>query len=475
MRIPTKDHDYNDPLVSSGFSSTPLQPTSILPNLYTSISRIYRQNKEMLNQNPRRGNEPGQADSSNMTSPPQTPAPLRSISSQQQSEAESWVEIDSRPSSSSLSSAADEIITTGLRVQHDSNVHRRRRRARSTGQFVIGTGYRATSGGGGSSQEEYEESESESDRVMTSSNEAIRPSLADLRRPSRNLYSVASSETMSEREDDDDDENATAVNYPRSSRRHFQPAPNAFSHPATVPPVREQSGTTYVPRRPATRPSTQRHSYPQHSPFNAVAPHYQPDHDEALRASLSTLLSAAAAVRGLPKPGQSRTQPTNHSARVDPTSLRLVPESVALGDISEETSTSAASPSVSSPVTTTSSSPSDKAKRKAGVPATNNTRSSSKDRRAVKKIRKTGPMVDEISPTLLTWVVSAGVVVLVSALSFSAGYVVGKEAGHAEAIGQLGAAGSEAGSCGKEAASGLGRAGMSLRRLRWTGGSGVRV
>jgi len=84
-------------------------------------------------------------------------------------------------------------------------------------------------------------------------------------------------------------------------------------------------------------------------------------------------------------------------------------------------------------------------------------------------------MVDEISPTLLTWVVSAGVVVLVSALSFSAGYVVGKEAGHAEALGQIGAAGSEAGRCGKEATAGMKGAGSGLRRLRWTGGSGVRV
>jgi hypothetical protein len=86
-----------------------------------------------------------------------------------------------------------------------------------------------------------------------------------------------------------------------------------------------------------------------------------------------------------------------------------------------------------------------------------------------------GPQVDDISPTLLTWVVSASVVVLVSALSFSAGYVVGKETGHAEAMGQIGAAGSEAGRCGKEAASGMKGAGMGLRRLRWTGGGGVRV
>jgi hypothetical protein len=373
---------------------------------------------------------------------------------------ESWVEIGSGPSSASLSSAADEIITTGLTVQHDSNLHRRPRRARGGGQFSIGTGHRLSHAGGNSSQEEYEESESESDRVMTSSNEALGPSplRQEVSRPYRSPQSVASSETMSEREEDnDDDENATAVNYPRS-RRQFEPRPNAFSHPSNQQPIRSQSGTVYPPRRNPTRPpaSLRQHSYPQHTPYNAP-----PDHDEALRASLSTLLSAAAAVRGLPKPGQPRVQQAG-SSRVDPTTLRMVPESVALGDVPEESSVAPSSPR------TTSSSPSEKPKRK-------DVRSSSKDRRAVKKARGTGPVIEEISPTLLTWVVSAGVVVLVSALSFSAGYVVGKETGHAEAMGQLGAAGAEAGSCAQEAASGIRGTGLGLRKLRWTGGAGIRA
>jgi hypothetical protein len=370
---------------------------------------------------------------------------------------ESWVEIGSGPSSASLSSAASEIITTGLTVQHDSNLHRRPRRARGGGQFSIGTGHRVSNAGGNSSQEEYEESESESDRVMTSSNEGLGPSPLrhEVNRATRSPQSVASSETMSEREeDDDDDENATAVNYPRS-RRQFEPRPNAFSHPSNQQPIRSQSGTVYPPRRGPTRPSAsvRQHSYPQHTPIGAA-----PDHDEALRASLSTLLSAAAAVRGLPKPGQPRTQQPG-SSRVDPTTLRLVPESVALGDVPEESSVAPSSPT---------SSPSEKSKRK-------EIRSSSKDRRNVKKARRTGPVIEEISPTLLTWVVSAGVVVLVSALSFSAGYVVGKESGHAEAMGQMGAAGAEAGSCAREAASGVKGTGLGLRKLRWTGGAGIRA
>lgn len=271
-----------------------------------------------------------------------------------------------------------------------------------------------------------------------------------------------SSDTLSEREDDEDDENATAVNYPRSSIREFQPRPNAFSHPIHQQQIRPQSGTLYPPRR-NVRPGSQRqHSYPQHTPYNAVAPNHQTDHDEVLRASLSTLLSAAAAVRGLPKPGQSRT-PAPTSARLEPTSLRMVPESVALGGIPEESSPSARSDSRS---------PSDKSKRKTSV---STGRSSSKERRAIKKQRKNGLLIEEISPTLLTWVVSAGVVVLVSALSFSAGYVVGKEAGHAEALGHVGSSGAEAGRCGQEAAAGMRGTGLGLRKLRWGGGAAIRV
>jgi len=315
---------------------------------------------------------------------------------------------------------------------------------------------------------------------MTSSAEGtcISPPQRELRKSPRGPHSIASSDTMSEREeyDDDDDENATAVNYPRSSRRQFEPRPNVFSHPPTQHAIRSQSGTVHVPRRPGVRPSEQRHSYPQHMPYNFSSSQAQTDHDEALRASLSTLLSAAAAVRGLPKIGQSRPITSNNSCRVEPASLRLVPESVALGEMPKgnRNADNTTGISISSPHTA-SSNPSDQSKRKVSPPANPTTRSSSKDRRAIKKVRRTGPLIEEISPTLLTWVVSAGVVVLVSALSFSAGYVVGKESGHAEAMGQLGSAGSEAGRCGKEAASGLRGAGIGLKRLRWAGGSGVRV
>lgn len=64
----------------------------------------------------------------------------------------------------------------------------------------------------------------------------------------------------------------------------------------------------------------------------------------------------------------------------------------------------------------------------------------------------------------MTWVVSAGVVVLFSAISFSAGYAIGKEVGRVETGVMNGKDGIV---CGKEV-------GRGLRKLRW-GTSSVSV
>ncbi|KAF2096641.1 hypothetical protein NA57DRAFT_58542 [Rhizodiscina lignyota] len=384
---------------------------------------------------------------------------------------DSWIEVSSQPSSSSLSSAgapspADEIITTGLRIQHDSNAQRRRRqldRARTGGLHMA-----QSPRGASSSQEEYEESESESDRVMTSSNEGL-AAPSPLQREWRPSMSSTSS-NLGDGEDEDSDENATAINVGRGAQPHlsFQPQPNAFNRPPSTSGQRAQSAQLYNPSsatRPAVRSGSQRHSYPtqrqtQHTPFNAISPSYQADHDAALRASLSTLLSCAAAARGLPKSGNAPGTAPGPSARIEPTGLRIVPESDILGPSPPDTRSRRTNAGTSSPRSRSA----DKSKR----------RGSSKDRsRAAKKRRassNTGGFaghvpyssygfgsysIDDISPTLLTWVVSAGVVVLVSALSFSAGYVVGKEAGRTEAVGGVG-------SCGREVVGSV--RGSGLRR-----------
>jgi len=360
---------------------------------------------------------------------------------------ESWVEISSQPSSSSLSSIGDEIVTTGLRVQQDPNT-RRRRRTQPAGSAPIGLETRHT---GTSSQEEYDESESEEDHVMTSSNEhVIRPTQLQT---TREEYDAGS-------DSDDDDENATALG--RRTEPTFTPQPNAFSHPPSSQ-GRPMAPGSYFPR--TSQPAPSRPSYPnrsrtQHASYN------QADHDAALRASLTTLLSiGAAAARGLPKREQNNVGMTNN----EPMSLRFVPESELVGPPSNAANSSRpltpstrarSSPSISSQEAATV----DKGKRKAS-----GAKPSGEKARMAKK--KKVQLVDEamISPTLLTWVMSAGVVVLVSVVGFGAGYVIGREVGRGEALSGLnGTAVLDGGSCGREVVRG---SSGSLRRFRW--GSGV--
>ena len=364
---------------------------------------------------------------------------------------ESWIDVSSRPSSSSLSSATtDDNVHATLQNGHNFNV-RRRRRSRRGGMSGLGLEPRSTSAAT-SSQEEYEESESESDRIMTSSNEGLPPRLLDSLSPMAPLSSA--SDSVPSDLEDDNDENATALGV-LPSDAVFTPQPNAFSHPPASFSTR-QDGVPDIPdsyfpapRSVNSRPTTQRNSYPtqrsrSHTPYNLMSPSHQADHDAALRASLSTLLSCAAAARGLPKRGQPTRPALGASNWVEPSSLRMVPESAIAANQSVANRPSARRSSASS------SNPSiqEKGKRKA---------STSKDRREIKKKRRAS--IDEmmITPTLMTWMVSAGVVVLFSAISFSAGYAMGKEVGRYEA-GLSG--GSDGVACGKEV-------GRGLRKLRW--------
>lgn len=361
---------------------------------------------------------------------------------------ESWIEVSSQPSSSSLSSAAtDEVVTTGLRVQHTPNP-RRRRRLNPSVPTHVDLPPRPTSAAG-SSQEEYDESESESDRIMSSSNEELLPGFrreCDLAAP----RSTSSEDALLE---SDDDENSTALGI-TYDEPVFTPQPNAFSHPPLSQAARHARSTnisgSYFPAINSTRATPQRHSYPSqrtrsHTPYNVISPSYQADHDAALRASLSTLLSCAAAARGLPKREQSVQCGVGPSNRIEPSTLQIVSESSIVRDetITRRTAVRRLSETSSSAISIQN-----KGKRKA----------SSRDRRETKKKRPGA--IDEmmISPTLMTWVVSAGVVVLFSAISFSAGFAYGKEVGMVEASLTSGGDGM---ACGKEM-------GRSIRRMRWT-------
>lgn len=367
-----------------------------------------------------------------------------------QESAESWVEISSQPSSSSLSSIGDDIVTTGLRVQ--SEIHnRRRRRAQAPSHIILEPRHASTS-----SQEEYEESESDEDHVMTSSNEHIIP-VASLPRPE---YDAGS-------DSDDDDENATALGRRTDAGPAFTPQPNAFSHPPSAQRTGHGHSGSYFPPHAAARvapyPPSRTHS---RQAYNS----HQADHDAALRASLTTLLSiGAAAARGLPKRNQNAGGAT--IASNEPMGLRIVPESELMGPEPIIANTSRpltpstrakSSPSVSSQEAV------EKGKRKAPVKPT------AEKTRALKKKRM--QVLEEdglVSPTLLTWVMSAGVLVLVSVVGFGAGYVIGREVGRGEAItGLNGTTLVDSSTCGREAVRG---STGSLRRFKWGVGTAARA
>ncbi|KAJ5110996.1 hypothetical protein N7532_001531 [Penicillium argentinense] len=407
---------------------------------------------------------------------PSGAAPMRSE--------DSWIEVSSQPSSSSLSSAAtnDDIITTGLSVEPRTAAmyqHRsRRRRVQHLAAVATAQVDYSSNTANSSSQEEYEESESESDPPMSSSNEDIGPALrAPLPAPSSN-----DGDASSDDDDDDDDDASTALGM-GISPSPFVPQPNVFSHPPNTsdpswtcpsenrrsqPSVLSTSSRRTSIRRDSYPPSARaprRSQQPQHSPYNMFSPSHHADHDAALRASLSTLLSCAAAARGLPK-SDAQPAPRRPSGPANPASFRLVGENVAMGEESGEEAPSShdteTSPSVGPPRHRHPRSPVPphiaKTKRRSVSP---------KERSATSKKSRRASLADSttpVSPTVMTWVISAGVVVLFSAISFSAGYMLGREVGRTEmglmTDGSVPGARSSA-ACGQEAVRG------GLKRFRW--------
>ncbi|KAJ5930587.1 hypothetical protein N7466_006080 [Penicillium verhagenii] len=410
---------------------------------------------------------------------PSGAAPMRSE--------DSWIDVSSQPSSSSLSSigTTDDIITTGLRVepraagmyQHRSRRRRMQHLAAVATAHVDYSSHEASLAS--SSQEEYEESESDPDPNMSSSNEEIhRPTLTAPR-------SVPSAQSDAASSDDEDD-TSTALGM-GISPSPFVPQPNVFSHPPLTSdpswtrPSESRRSQPSVMSSSSRRTAIRRESYPpgsrqsrrspqsQHSPYNMISPSHHADHDAALRASLSTLLSCAAAARGLPKPENQRPASSTPSRPVQASSFRLVGESVAMGEESDDGNTSSpqyieTSPSVGTPLQRDPRSP----VPPSGPPGKTKRRSASpKDRSSTSKKSRRASLAESttpVSPTVMTWVISAGVVVLFSAISFSAGYMLGREVGRTE-MGMMGdgnvpGARSSA-ACGQEAVRG------SLRRLRW--------
>lgn len=416
---------------------------------------------------------------------------------------ESWVEIASQPSSSSLSSIGDEIVTTGLHVGNQSYPPRRRRLQHHYHQSVqqqMPQSYivnHAAAQAGTSSQEEYDETESEEDRLMTSSTENVNPRHAPAAGLRRSQTAIPPGADMSESEDDDE---GTALGRP-SPVQGFRPQPNAFSHPPTHLNARSYSSNSAIPlHHPNSRPSPVSHRSHNRVRNDFRSPSYQADRDEALRASLTTLLSCAAAAKSLPgrrarnTAGSSSGEPVMGAGvgpSTQPMELRLVPESELAHDSSppvgptvpkltpqsrqSTTRTTSNSSAQSQPASV--SSKEDKGKRTAAT-------GQSKTQRATKKKRTSASAVDDnavtwISPTTLTWVLGTGVVLLVSVVGFGAGFVVGREIGRQDILsstsGSSGAmsAGMNSTSCGGEVIRSTGSG--TLRRWRWGAGMGRSV
>ncbi|KAL2158492.1 hypothetical protein VTH06DRAFT_4259 [Thermothelomyces fergusii] len=401
-------------------------------------------------------------------------------------DSESWVEVTSQPSSSSLSSIGDEIVTTGLRVGNPAYPPRRRRPQQHRhhhpmpASFIVG--HPATQGGGAtSSQDEYDESESEEDRVLTSSAEARCPSASLLRQET----TVRAPAVVNTDSDSDDD---TALGRPANAPPVFRPQPNAFSHPPSHLTHRHSTGLAPSQSRPPMPSRAHARTY-RDSP-NYMSPSSQADNDAALRASLTTLLSCAAAARGLPKHDE-RHPGLGTGAGIVPSSqpmeLRLVPESelMAADDSpAQRTTTTTTSAAAAAAAAATHLQASPRPGRRPTLPAR---RATKKKRTSAAAAADGGAAADgeatpflNISPTLLPWVVSAGVVVLVSVVGFGAGYVLGREVGRQEgataASSSLGGgfagsanASSAAAGCGGDLvrAGGASAGSGALQRLRW--------
>ncbi|CAJ2501581.1 Uu.00g044340.m01.CDS01 [Anthostomella pinea] len=394
---------------------------------------------------------------------------------QRQRNDESWFEVSSQPSSSSVSSIGDEIVTTGLEVGSAYGARRRRLHPQSYAhlhtQHPTSVANQAVQAGACSSQEEYDETESEEDHVLTSSTENITSSHVNRGTPLRQVFPAQHVDSDSS-DEDDDDENATALG--RQPSEPFRPQPNAFSHPPSHL-LQRHSTSSSIPQH-ASRPSFNQRSntrVERRTP-NFMSPSYQADNDAALRASLTTLLSCAAAARARPKEDEKEMGECSGPAGSNqPVELRFVPESELMAP--SPPPTRSRGPSQSPRGTPSSPLPREAARgeniKRAATPT-----SGSKSPRAAKK-KKTAALAGEdtlISPTLLTWVVSAGVVVLVSVVGFGAGYVIGREVGRQETLGGFGGAGNmsvaaDGGSCGREV---IRSSGGTLKRFRWGTGMG---
>lgn len=327
--------------------------------------------------------------------------------------------------------------------------------------------------------------------MMTSSTENMdtRPAPGSLLQ--RSQTAIGPAVDSSESEDDD----GTAL----GTTHNFRPQPHAFSRPHAHLTHRSHSTNSAIPpHHPQDRPSPASYRSHNRARNDIRSPAYQADNDAALRASLTTLLSCAAAAKSLPGRRSTAAEPSSGEPVLgagvgqgsQPMELRLVPESE-LGVVegsppigptvpkatprsrqSPATRTSSNASAQSAPVS--ASSKEEKAKRTTAP-------GQSRSHRATKKKRTSATGVEDsavtwISPTTLTWVLGTGVVLLVSVVGFGAGFVVGREIGRQEVLSSTGSSGSAVMSAGLNSSSCGGeviRSSSSGTLRRWRLGTGM--
>ncbi|KAK6519554.1 hypothetical protein TWF281_003380 [Arthrobotrys megalospora] len=329
---------------------------------------------------------------------------------------DSWIEVASQPSDSytSSSSPEDPVITSGLQVQRRKNRARRRRNSTST---AIPAASRAVE-----SSDEYDEDDDDDEDLDGIDLNAIESMGSSITDPSLS----EGEEGSSSEEDDEEDE-------------------------GEIQPVAGLSSYTSAPQRPQNNFRT----------FSRDPP--QPDHDAALRASLSTLLSCAAGVGSAskPRPNERMGSIQEHARPAPIQTLSLVTDS------EREAMMSAPRPPPPQYRRTVHNPPPPQTPLEQKRPAsprrsrddTQSTKHKSKTRTRRSSKATTAPnatmagamtSISASNMTYLTLAVSAGAVIIVSAISFSAGYALGKEVGRSEML-ELGSSG---GDIVKRAASG---------------------
>lgn len=378
------------------------------------------------------------------------------------SQTDAWIEVSSQPSDDTYSSADEILSGEGLTIGPSrGNIVQRRRKLRRN---EVLPGREGVSKAFDHSADDLSEAE------IVEGSSGPGSSIGEL--PQHEDFDSSSSaageedEGSSEEGEIEDEEDAgtmLGVGYRNENRlQHSRP-----------PPRRSAGSVHEFQRSLQSHPS---HSFLRHRSSHSGGSsgrqlqysETKADHDEALMASLSTLLSCAAAARGLPKvsqqgassPGGPSRGPTLSSSRVQLDTLHLVPDQMMAEKAPTSMQTISPDGKTTTNITGAALSP-DHASRSRQPRSTSNSRDSSKKRvpsaaaaEAQKKrsssnsrkvrTRSSSPrsnrhsskLTSTLSSTdasLLTLAFSAGAVIILSAISFSAGYVLGREVGKTEA------------------------------------------